>query len=1294
MRSLEKIFEDTGLDKSIRILLIEDSEDDALILMREISKGGYDPVYHRVESADELLSSLENEAWDIVIADYSLPKFSGIDALKILSEREQHVPVIMVSGKMGEDSAVEAMRAGAGDYIIKGNYARLVPAIERELRDSNIRQERIEALEKLRQNEIRYRAIVEDQTEMINRYTLDGTLTYVNDAFARLHGKTPDEMIGMKHENFIPADRVDHLKLVQSNLTQESPISSSEHSYILEDGEEIWLQWFDRLIFDNDGNPVEYQGVGRDITEIKRAENDLKTFADNLERYATQLQVAAEIARDSARARDMKILLNRAVDMVRERFGFYHAGVFLLDDKREYAVLTAATGEVGEKMLEQNHKLKVGEEGIIGFVAQRGQPRMVLDVSIDPYHLEQALLPETRAEIAVPLKLMNWVIGVFNIQSRYSYGFDGNDLIALQTMADQLAIAIENARLYEIQEKRAAELESLRQVSLGLTSSLEPRSVLNAVLDGVFKLMPKVGDAHIFIYDNEQLIFGSSLFQDGTRGKIFSFPRSDGLTYTVARSGEMVVVDDFQNHTLFEAIAEEKGWFGSVVGIPVKIGERVVGVLNVVHPETFAFSEIEIRILHLLGDQAALAIENARLFEQTTRERRHLSLLHDVGQAIASTLEPNSILDRALELTCQSLGGRVGAAWIYVQDGDFLVLRSLYDREIVSLLERNSQKDLILEMDHKIIGLSARERFAIKVPDITQDERWSDIPYIDSVIHTLIAAPILEGNNLIGAMAIFHHRTEAFTDDHVELFRTVCQQVGLALSNARRYQDINRLVDLLASEQYRLESLIEMLPSGVLLLDENHNILITNPLSREILKVLCPESDEGPFTRLGPIQLTDLFDHQDDPVPLEIVVEEPQRAFYEVQARPIGGEAVQWVLTLRDVTQERDIQEHIQMQNRLATVGQLAAGIAHDFNNIMAAIVVYADLLLMEPSLSDASQERLTIIQQQVQRASSLIRQILDFSRRSVMEQVTLDLLPFIKEIEKLLARTLPETMRLEMRFEQGEYIVKADPTRLQQVFMNLAVNARDAMTEGGTLRFEVKHLNFPATDSPPVMDMPSGDWVQVSVSDTGDGISQENLTHIFEPFFTTKPAGLGTGLGLAQVYGIVRQHDGFINVESEIGSGTCFNIYLPSFARLSSESSLPNKFEKIDGTGMTVMLVEDDPTTRTAMHTLLESQNFSVLIADNGKNAVEILKRESDSVSLVISDMVMPEMGGMELYTVMQIRWPDIKILFVTGHPLNSDDQEILEQGRVDWLQKPFSINDFNQALWKFFDQRTQNNN
>jgi CheY-like chemotaxis protein len=322
-----------------------------------------------------------------------------------------------------------------------------------------------------------------------------------------------------------------------------------------------------------------------------------------------------------------------------------------------------------------------------------------------------------------------------------------------------------------------------------------------------------------------------------------------------------------------------------------------------------------------------------------------------------------------------------------------------------------------------------------------------------------------------------------------------------------------------------------------------------------------------------------------------------------------------------------------------------------------------------------------------VQRASSLIRQILDFSRRSVMEQSTLDVLPFIKELDRLLERLLPETIHLELIYQPGVYLIKADPTRLQQVFMNLAVNARDAMPEGGTLSFEITRLKLAPEDPLLVPEMQPGDWVHITVRDSGVGISSESIPHIFEPFFSTKPYGEGTGLGLAQAYGIIKQHGGHIDVLSQPGKGTRFEIYLPGLPVPQSQISAQEEAPQIIGEGQLILLVEDDRITRDALQDMLETHNYVVLTAGNGLEALRIYEYQGESVSLVVSDVVMPEMGGVDLYLELSDRWPGVKMLFITGHPLQLDEQALLEAGSVHWLQKPFSVSEFGQVIKNLID-------
>jgi two-component system cell cycle sensor histidine kinase/response regulator CckA len=393
------------------------------------------------------------------------------------------------------------------------------------------------------------------------------------------------------------------------------------------------------------------------------------------------------------------------------------------------------------------------------------------------------------------------------------------------------------------------------------------------------------------------------------------------------------------------------------------------------------------------------------------------------------------------------------------------------------------------------------------------------------------------------------------------------------------------------------------------------------------------------------------------------------------------------VLVIRDVTQEREIQQRAQQQEHLAALGQLAAGIAHDFNNIMAVIVLYARITSRNQSLPDNARKRLEIIAQQAEQATNLIQQILDFSRRSVLERRPVDLLSLVKEQVKLLERTLPEDVEIDLIYEADDqatslFVVNADPTRVQQMIMNLAVNARDAMPEGGELSIGLDRIQFESGEKAPLPNMSPGEWVRVTVKDTGTGIPPDVEPRIFEPFFTTK-APLGSGLGLAQVYGIIKQHEGEIDLVTEVGEGTTFILYLPALpvpvaavARPSPRGSALSY-----GAGEVILVIEDDAAVRSALVTTLETLNYRTLEAANGRDGLAILEQREE-VALVLSDLVMPEMGGSDLFRALQQRGATVPVVMLTGHPLEEELQKLQEQGLAGWLLKPPTLERLSEVI------------
>jgi len=360
-----------------------------------------------------------------------------------------------------------------------------------------------------------------------------------------------------------------------------------------------------------------------------------------------------------------------------------------------------------------------------------------------------------------------------------------------------------------------------------------------------------------------------------------------------------------------------------------------------------------------------------------------------------------------------------------------------------------------------------------------------------------------------------------------------------------------QLLSRIEAQARRMAQILENVPQGVVVVDAAGNVLRANPLAEGYLAIMTG-SDSGVAEPVG--QVTELGGR-----PLAALLAPPERGlWHEVEAAGRTFEILagsldqadapdEWVMVINDVTESRQVRDQLQRQERLAAVGQLAAGIAHDFNNIMAVIVLHAQMVTQAQELSVPDLARLNTISRQARHATQLISQILDFSRQSVLDRHPLDLQPLVKEEVRMLSRTLPEHIVVTLDCDAGEHVVDADPTRIQQLIMNLAINARDAMPAGGKLRIGLAHVVIGAHQTPPVAQMAPGAWVRLSVSDTGTGIAPEAIPHLYEPFYTTKVqgtgAGKGSGLGLAQVHGIVGQHGGHIALETALGKGTTFNI-------------------------------------------------------------------------------------------------------------------------------------------------------
>ncbi len=522
----------------------------------------------------------------------------------------------------------------------------------------------------------------------------------------------------------------------------------------------------------------------------------------------------------------------------------------------------------------------------------------------------------------------------------------------------------------------------------------------------------------------------------------------------------------------------------------------------------------------------------------------------------------------------------------------------------------------------------------------------------------------------IAVLCLAAEAEHAVDEHHLRLVNTVVSEIAAV---------VRRLRESIEREQAQFSELVSVLPVGIVVIDPDGHIHIRNPSASDALRVLAPQALEtGQITHLGDTPLARVLEPPPNRMCHEIEWTNGAARVFEVRSRAIRlPDGPGYVLIIEDVTQERAIRRRAEEQDRLAAVGQLAAGIAHDFNNLLTTMIGYAEVVQLR-TRDSGIRDAMRIIVQQGQRAAGLIRQILDFARQTTPEKQPMELGVFLKEFAKLLQRTIPENISIQLDIEPGEYWLEADPTQMQQILLNIAVNARDAMPEGGVLTLRLRTVTRQARE-----------WICVEIADTGTGIPAEILPRIFEPFFTTKPRGQGTGLGLAQVYGLVKQHDGDIEVRSQVGVGTTFFLYFPPLPPARRPQAYEGMHELFRAEGWTVLLVEDDAVVLDVIRRHLEYLGCTVLATTRPLHAVEIFRSRAQDIDLVLSDLTMPELSGLELFRTLQEIRPDVRFAVITGYAVPHEVRSLRAHGLVGWVQKPVNLQKLSDLLRRVAEHR-----
>lgn len=410
----------------------------------------------------------------------------------------------------------------------------------------------------------------------------------------------------------------------------------------------------------------------------------------------------------------------------------------------------------------------------------------------------------------------------------------------------------------------------------------------------------------------------------------------------------------------------------------------------------------------------------------------------------------------------------------------------------------------------------------------------------------------------------------------------------------------------------------------------------------------------------------------DGPSGKKITLETTRHPVRDADGRPIGIAGI-----ARDVTGQLELESQLLQSQKMEAVGRLAGGVAHDFNNILTAMTGYCELLLSEIGHVEPGKTYAEELRKGIERAGGLTRQLLAFSRRQVLEPRVLDLDEVVANVGKMLHRLIGEHIALRLVKSDALGLVRADPGQIEQVIVNLAVNARDAMPGGGTLTIETRNVTLDESHRQKEFWVEPGDYVQLSVSDTGAGMSAETRARLFEPFFTTKAPGKGTGLGLSTVYGIVKQSGGYVWAYSEVGEGSVFKVFLPRVGPPVERSPpLPEPSAEAESGGLsnTVLLVDDEPSVRVLVEKLLRKEGYTVLSAATPEEAIAVSESHEGPIALLATDVGLPGMGGRKLAAAIAAAHPEIRVLYMSGYT----DDTVIRNGEIEanaaFLQKPFS--------------------
>ncbi|MDB6067461.1 MAG: multi-sensor hybrid histidine kinase [Pedosphaera sp.] len=1163
------------MSQPLRILVVEDNAADLEMLERELRRSNLSFTLHHVHKEADFLKGLEDFNPEIVLADYTLPAFTGMEALTLFRQRNVDAPFICVSGTIGEESAVELMRQGATDFVPKGRIQKLVPAIQRALREVAQRQEQRRAETLLRNSESRFRALFEGAGTGIAVEDLQGKIVETNRALQQMLGYTAEELQQITRRDFTHAgeqkEDEEHFKRL---LAGEANHYQIEERFVRKDGRMIWGRLTVSMVRDAAGQPQFPLAMIEDITERQRAE-------EAHQRHAS----IVESSNDA--------IISKTFDGV--IFSWNPAA-----------------------------------ERVYGYSAREANGRSI----------SMLIPPDKEAELADTLERIKCGerIATFETTRLRKDGVLIHVSVTTSPLKDGSGKIIGTSSISrDITERKLAE-EALRKSEAGLARAQKIARLGNWELD--------LKTGALAWSDETYRIFGMTRAHFGGNSAAFykqvhpdDVELLQGAKEETLKTGKMYSVDHriILPNGEIKTVAEQAELIRDEGGNPARLLGTVLDITERKRAEdrSAAFAKLGQRL-----SSATTAVEAARIIVEVADN------LFGWDSCCIDLCSP----DRSVvtSIVCMDFvnGWRIDVPLPFLNAAPNAHTRRILEQGAELILRQPPYQS---SPDFTLFGDKSRPSAS------------------------LMFVPVRNGAKVIGTMTIQSYSAHAYSRNDLDTLQALGDHCGGALERIRA-----------EAENQKLAAFAQLNPNPVMELSAAGQVTYSNEAARQMARSF----DKSELSEMLPpetaVIIKECLATGRSKMRHQSVLNQRTLSwsFFPIQ---ISGVVHCYA---GDITERRNLEAQLRQAQKMESVGQLAGGIAHDFNNILTVIQGHTSLLGMQLNLPEAALESAQQIGLAAERAANLTRQLLTFSRRQIIQPKNLDLNEVVNIMTKMLRRLLGEDVTLQVNYAPGLPLIHADPGMMEQVLLNLSVNARDAMPKGGRLFIHTSVVAVAEAEARQIAGAVPGDYVCLTVKDTGHGIKPENLPRIFEPFFTTKDVGKGTGLGLATVYGIAQQHRGWIKVASAVGKETEFKVFLPAIAAKPEVRGVKVPEPKVRGGTETILVVEDETPVRVLVRSVLERHGYRVLEAESGVDALPIWLEHRDNISMLLTDMVMPHgVSGRELAERLRGDKPELKVIYTSGYSLAVVGTDMVLKEGLNFLQKPYHPRKLAQTIRDCFD-------